>query len=85
MSTEPGTARNDRKGAKNSRTTVWEIHPVMKLTAQPSLVSHPQRRRGRRITPDPRNGISPQRQVTLVGDTGQSRTSARPFSHAEPF
>jgi len=22
---------NDRKGAKNSRTTVWEIHPVMKL------------------------------------------------------
>jgi hypothetical protein len=24
---------NDRKGAKNSRTTVWEIHPVMRLTS----------------------------------------------------
>jgi hypothetical protein len=23
---------NDRKGAKDSRTTVWEIHPVMKLS-----------------------------------------------------
>ena len=25
---------NDRKGAKNSRTTVWEIHPVMKLAVK---------------------------------------------------